>query len=159
MAYALLGVLLIWILREGASFFGIQKFIGKYGECILGPALLLIGLFMLLGNRFKLPSFGFNGNGEVLARKGGCGAFLLGVFYFGMLIPMSATATAGYLLPVLFAVATALPVLIVAWILAFSVRHIGSFYGKVQAMQKWLNRMVGGLFILVGIYYSVMMFL
>ena len=60
MAYALLGVLLIWILREGASFFGIQKFIGKYGECILGPALLLIGLFMLLGNRFKLPSFGFN---------------------------------------------------------------------------------------------------
>ncbi len=158
-AYALLGVLLIWILREGASFFGIQKFIGKYGECILGPALLLIGLFMLLGNRFKLPSFGFNGNGEVLARKGGCGAFLLGVFYFGMLIPMSATATAGYLLPVLFAVATALPVLIVAWILAFSVRHIGSFYGKVQTMQKWLNRMVGGLFILVGIYYSVMMFL
>ncbi len=72
---------------------------------------------------------------------------------------MSATATAGYLLPVLFAVATALPVLIVAWILAFSVRHIGSFYGKVQTMQKWLNRMVGGLFILVGIYYSVMMFL
>ena len=159
MAYALLGVVLIWILREGASFFGIQKFIGKYGECILGPALLLIGLFMLLGNRFKLPSFGFNGNGEGLARKGGCGAFLLGVFYFGMLIPMSATATAGYLLPVLFAVATALPVLIVAWILAFSVRHIGSFYGKVQTMQKWLNRMVGGLFILVGIYYSVMMFL
>ncbi len=170
-AYALLGVVLIWILREGASFFGIQKFIGKYGECILGPALLLIGLFMLLGNRFKLPSFGFNGNGEGLARKGGCGAFLLGVlfavafcptsgvFYFGMLIPMSATATAGYLLPVLFAVATALPVLIVAWILAFSVRHIGSFYGKVQTMQKWLNRMVGGLFILVGIYYSVMMFL
>ena len=166
-AYTILGVLLILILKEGASLFGIQKFIGKYGEMILGPALLLIGLFMLLGNRFKLPSFGFNGNGEGLACKGGFGALLLGmlfamafcptsgVFYFGMLIPMSATATVGYLLPVLFAIGTALRVLVVAWILAFSVQHIGSFYDKMQTVQKWLNWIVGGLFIGIGIYYCI----
>lgn len=112
-AYTTLGIVLILILKKGESLFGIQKFIGKYGELILGPALLLIGLFMLFGNKFTLPSFGFNGNGENLASKGSCGALLLGmlfamafcptsgVFYFGMLIPMSATAAAGYLLPVL----------------------------------------------------------
>ena len=167
-AYTLLGIVLILILKEGSSLFGIQKFIGKYGELVLGPALLLIGLF---GGKLKLPSFGFKGNGEGLARKGGCGAFLLGmlfamafcptsgVFYFGMLIPMSATTAAGYLLPVLFAVATALPVLTVAWILAFSVQHIGSFYGKMQNVQKWLNRIVGGVFTIIGIYYCVMMYL
>lgn len=170
-AYTLLGIVLILILKEGSSLFGIQKFIGKYGELVLGPALLLIGLFILLGGKLKLPSFGFKGNGEGLARKGGCGAFLLGmlfamafcptsgVFYFGMLIPMSATTAAGYLLPVLFAVATALPVLTVAWILAFSVQHIGSFYGKMQNVQKWLNRIVGGVFTIIGIYYCVMMYL
>lgn len=42
---------------------------------------------------------------------------LLGV----VLIPLSASVTAGYLLPAVFAVATAIPVLAVAWILAFSV--------------------------------------
>ena len=138
---------------------------------ILGPALLCIGLFMLFGSKLKLPSFGFKGNGEELARKGGWGALLLGilfamafcptsgVFYFGMLIPMSATATAGYLLPVLFAVATALPVLIVAWILAFSVQHIGSFYGKMQTIQKWLNWIVGGVFTAIGVYYCMVMYL
>lgn len=169
-AYTVLGVVLILVLKEGASLFGIQRFIGKYGELILGPALLLIGVFMLSGDKLKFPSFGFQGNGEGLARKGGWGAFLLGmlfamafcptsgVFYFGMLIPMSATAAAGYLLPVLFAVATALPVLIVAWILAFSVQHIGNFYGKMQTVQKWLNRIVGGVFIIIGIYYCVVMF-
>ncbi len=169
-AYTLLGIILIMIFKEGSSLFGIQKFIGKYGELILGPALLLIGLFMLFGNKLKLPSFGFKGNGEGLARKGRWGAFLLGVlfamafcptsgvFYFGMLIPMSATTAAGYLLPILFAVATALPVLIVAWILAFSVQHIGSFYGKMQTVQKWLNRIVGGLFTIIGVYYCVMMY-
>lgn len=167
-AYTVLGIVLILILREGASLFGIQKFIGRYGELILGPALLLIGLFMLFGSRLRLPSIGFSGNGEGLARKGGFGALLLGmlfamafcptsgVLYFGMLIPMSATAAAGYLLLVLFAVATALPVLIVAWILAFSVQRIGSFYGRMRTVQKWLNRIVGGIFVGIGIYYCIM---
>lgn len=61
-------------------------------------------------------------------------------------------------MPVLFAVATALPVLVVAWILAFSARHIGQFYGRMQTIQKWLNRIVGGLFVVIGIYYCVIMY-
>ena len=81
-----------------------------------------------------------------------------GVFYFGMLIPISATASAGYLLPVLFAIATALPVLIVAWILAFSVQHIGQFYGRMQVVQRWLNRIVGSVFTIIGLYYCVIMY-
>lgn len=122
-------------------------------------------------DRLNLPQFGFQGNAEGLARKGGWGALIIGalfalafcptsgVFYFGMLIPMSATATAGYLLPVVFAIATAIPVLVVAWILAFSVQQLGSFYGKMQKVQKWMNRIVGVLFIVIGIYYSWIMYL
>lgn len=165
-AYTLLGVVLIGIIRSGASMFGVQKFIGTWGELLLGPLLIVIGLLMLFGHRLNLPQFGFNGKGEVLAEKGGWGAFLLGVlfamafcpssgmFYFGMLIPMSATATMGYLLPVVFAVATALPVLIVAWILAFSANEIGRFYGRVKAIEKWLSVIVGLVFIIVGLYQT-----
>lgn len=170
-AYTVLGVLLIGILKEGVSLFGIQKFISKYGEMIIGPALLLIGLFMLFGHRLALPSWGFKGDGEKYAKHGGWGAFLLGIlfalafcpssgiFYFGMLIPMSATATAGYLLPVVFAIATALPVLVIAWILAFCTQRIGVVYGQMQNIQKWLNRIVGVLFIMIGIYYCITVFL
>lgn len=166
LSYTLLGVVLILILKEGSNMFGIQKTIGVWGELVLGPLLFVIGLFMLLGDRLNLPQFGFQGNAEGLARKGGWGALFAlafcptsGVFYFGMLIPMSATATAGYLLPVVFAIATAIPVLVVAWILAFSVQQLGSFYGKMQKVQKWMNRIVGVLFIVVGIYYSWIMYL
>lgn len=81
-----------------------------------------------------------------------------GVFYFGMLIPLSASVTAGYLLPAVFAVATAIPVLAVAWILAFSVQQMGSFYGKMQKVQKWMNLLVGIVFILIGIYYCWIMY-
>lgn len=169
-SYTLLGVVLIMILREGSGMFGIQKAIGTWGGLLIGPMLLVIGMFMLFGDRLNLPKFGFSGNAEGLAAKGGAGAFLIGVlfalafcptsgvFYFGMLIPMSATSSAGCLLPAVFAVATAIPVLAVAWIFAFSVRQMGSFYGRIKTVQKWLNVIVGVLFIVIGIYYCYIMF-
>ena len=147
-AYTALSIILLTVLKTGASLFGIQKFVGKYGEMLLGPILLLIGLYMLFGQKLRLPSLGFKGSGENIARRGGWGAFLLGmlfamafcptsgIFYFGMLIPLSATVPAGYLLPAVFAIATALPVLVVAWVLAFSVQRIGTIYGKMQTIQK-----------------------
>lgn len=172
LAYTVLGIILISILKEGASMFGIQKAISKWGELLIGSVLLVIGLFMLFGDKINLPKFGFEGGekGEKLAGKGSWGALLLGVlfamafcpssgmFYFGMLIPMSVTATVGWFLPVLFAVATALPVLVVAWILAFSVEKVGEVYGKIQTVQKWLNIVVGTLFVIVGIYYCYTMY-
>lgn len=171
LAYTVLGIILISILKEGASMFGIQKAISKWGELLIGPVLLVIGLFMLFGHKLNLPKFGFDGsNSEKLAGKGSWGALLLGVlfamafcpssgmFYFGMLIPMSVTATVGWFLPVLFAVATALPVLVVACILAFSVEKVGEVYGKIQTIQKWLNIVVGTLFVIVGIYYCYTMY-
>ena len=172
LAYTILGIILISILKEGASMFGIQKAINKWGELLIGPVLLIIGLYMLFGDKINLPKFGFDGGekGERLAGKGSWGALLLGVlfamafcpssgiFYFGMLIPMSVTAGAGWLLPVLFAVATSLPVLVVAWILAFSVEKVGEVYGKIQTVQKWLNVIVGTIFVLVGIYYCITMY-
>ena len=170
LAYTALGIILISVLEEGASVFGIQKYVSKWGEVLIGPILLLIGLFMLFGHKLNLPKFGFNGSEEAYAKKGGWGAFLLGVLfalafcpssgvlYFGMLIPLSVSSTAGWLLPVIYALATALPVIIIAWILAYSVQNLSTFYGKIQTMQKWLNLVVGILFIIVGIYYCFMMY-
>lgn len=170
LSYTLLGVILIMVLKGGASMFGIQQTVGVWGEFVLGPLLVAIGLFMLFADRLNLPKFGFNGNAEGLVKKGGWGALLIGilfalafcptsgVFYFGMLIPLSATVSAGYLLPVVFAVATSLPVLVVAWVLAFSVQQIGRLYGRMQVLQRWMNLLVGGVFILTGIYYCWMMY-
>ena len=58
-AYTLLGAVLIAVLREGASMFALQKAISRYGEMLLAPALILIGLFMLFGHKLNLRSSGF----------------------------------------------------------------------------------------------------
>ena len=168
-AYTLLGIIVISVIREGASIFGIQKYVARYGERLIGPVMLLIGLYMLFGHKLRLPSFGFSGKGgEKIAKNGSWGAFLLGVlfamafcpssgiFYFGMLIPMSATATGGYFLPIIYAIATSLPVIIIAWILAYGANQIGAVYGKIQMIQRWLNLIVGVLFVAIGVYYCIM---
>lgn len=56
LAYTVLGIILISILKEGASMFGIQKAISKWGELLIGPVLLIIGLYMLFGNKINLPN-------------------------------------------------------------------------------------------------------
>ena len=135
LAYSTSGAILIAILRKGADMFAIQKGISEWGELLLAPALMLIGLLGILFAMAFCPTSG--------------------LFYFGMLIPMSAMESEGYLLPVIFALATGLPVMLVAWILAYSVAGIGKFYNRVQTFQKGFNYMVAILFILVGIYYGL----
>lgn len=168
--YAGLGVVLIMLFRAGAGAFGLQRAISVWGGRLLGPALLFAGIFLLFGGRLRLPGIEFRG-GERIASRGDSGALLLGllfslafcpssgVFYFGMLIPMSTSAAGGYLLPVLFAVGTALPVLVAAWVLAFGMQHLGTFYGRMQDIRRWLNLLAGLLFLLVGICQCVTTFL
>ena len=170
-AYTVLGIILISILKEGSSMFSLQKGISKYGEILIAPVLIFVGVFMLFGDRLNLPKFGFSGTGKAEKLKGNLGSLLLGVlfalafcptsglFYFGMLIPMSAAEPGGYLLPIVYAVATGLPVILLAWILAYSVAGIGKFYNRIQVFQKWFNRVVAVLFIAVGIYYAYINYL
>jgi len=169
--YSLLGFVLLIIIHQGSSLFGIQKFIGHWGELLVGPLMLLVGIFMLVGDKLGMKGLGINAGGEKMAGKGAWGSFLLGVlfalvfcptsavFYFGMLIPLAATATMGWTLPLFFAIATGVPVLLVAWIVSFSIHNIGVFMNRMMAFQKWFNLVVALLFIGVGLYYCLVMFL
>ena len=170
-AYSLLGALLIWMLRRGFDTFDLQSKGSQWGEMLLSPVLIVMGLVMLFGDRLPLSGFGLNASEKSGRLRGAWGSLLLGIlfamafcptsgmFYFGMLIPMSASATGGYALPAVYALATGLPVVIVAWIIAYSIGNIAGFYKKMQVFQKWLNRMVAVLFIIVGIYYAYTFYL
>ena len=81
-----------------------------------------------------------------------------GIFYFGILMPLAAAETGGYFLPVIYAIATGLPVILVAWILAYSVAGLGRFYNSVQIFEKWFRKIVAILFIVIGIYYAVVFY-
>ncbi|MFY1611263.1 aromatic aminobenezylarsenical efflux permease ArsG family transporter [Macellibacteroides fermentans] len=171
LTYTVLGFILIPILREGASMFAVQKTISKYGEILIAPLLIVIGIYMLDLIKLNIPKISVNGEYVKKRTKGSWGALFLGIlfslafcpssgiFFFGMLIPLSAAEAGGYLLPVVYAIATGLPVILVAWVLAYSVAGLGKFYNRIQSFEKWFRKIVAILFIAVGIYYAVMFYL
>jgi len=171
LTYTVLGFILIPILREGASMFAVQKAVSKYGEILIAPLLIVIGIYMLDVIKLNIPKISVNGEYVKKRTKGSWGALFLGIlfslafcpssgiFFFGMLIPLSAAEAGGYLLPVVYAIATGLPVILVAWVLAYSVAGLGKFYNRIQVFEKWFRKIVAILFIVVGIYYAVMFYL
>jgi cytochrome c-type biogenesis protein len=154
------------IIYLGADQFKFSGFFQRYGEKILGPLLLLIGIFMLDVIRINFPGFGKLSE-KMEKRKSWrfIDAVLLGmvfalafcpysgVLYFGMLVPLTVSSTSGLYLPVIFAVATGIPVIIFAWFLAYTVSGIGTLYNKIKIFELWFRRVIAILFIVVGVYY------
>jgi len=155
------------ILYFGASKFHIAKFFNQNGEKFLGPLLIIIGLIMLNIIQFNfLKNFSFREKlSERFKDKGLLGSFLIGVIfalafcpysaalYFGMLIPMTITSANGLYLPFVFAIATALPVLLFTYLLAFAAGNIGLFYKRITTIEKGMRYVAGIVFILSGLYY------
>lgn len=167
-SYTAIGILFFL----GASQFNLEGFFQTWGEKILGPLLIIIGLFMLGVIKLTIPGIGsLTEKMENTSNKGFWGVLLLGivfalafcpysgVLYFGMLVPMTISSASGLYLPMVFALATGIPVIIFAWLIAFSVGSIGGFYNKMKAFEIWFRRAVAVLFIGVGIYYCVVMFM
>lgn len=166
--YTLLGIILFF----GASTFNIARLLQGWGEKLLGPLLLIIGIYMLGLFTIRLPAWiKIGGDMQHSSKKGFWQVLLLGivfalafcpysgVLYFGMLIPLTISSTSGLLLPLVFAVATGLPVIILAWMLAYTVSEVGSFYNKLRNFEKWFRRVVAVVFILVGLYYISIFFI
>ena len=154
------------IIFFGANQFKFSSVFQQYGEKILGPLLIVIGLFMLDVLKLNFPGMSkLTTKMESKSNWGYIDALILGVIfalafcpysgvlYFGMLIPMTVSSASGLYLPIIFAFATGIPVMIFAWILAYSVSSIGGIYNKIKKFEFWFRRIVAILFIVVGIYY------
>jgi len=159
------------IIFFGASKMNISMIFQGWGEKLLGPALILIGLFMLDMIKIKFPSFtgltdkiGENSKGSYWSTLLLGMVFALafcpysGVIYFVMLIPMTVASASGLYLPVLFAIATGLPVILFAWLLAYAVGNVGKLYNQIKTFEFWFRRIVSIVFIGTGVYYTFLFF-
>jgi cytochrome c-type biogenesis protein len=156
------------IIFLGADQLKFGGFFQRYGEKIVGPLLVIIGLFMLDIIKIKFPGVNKLTSGMQDKKKWGyLDALLLGivfalafcpysgVLYFGMLVPLTVSSASGLYLPIVFAIATGIPVIIFAWLIAYTVSGIGNVYNKLKIFELWFRRIIAVLFISVGIYYLI----
>ena len=164
LTYVGIAALIVW---AGMGMQDISLTLQSGGNLLLGPILLIIGVLML--GLLKLPtksSSRLEKLKESLSDKGVLGAFLLGVvfalafcpfsavLFFGMLIPLAIAAGDPILIPSVFAFATGLPVIILSFILVYSVSRIGNVMNKIKVFELWMRRIVAVIFILTGGYMT-----
>jgi len=155
------------ILFLGASKFHVSKILVSNGKIAMSFLLIIIGLLMLDIIKIKFPTFGrLTEKFQHKHNKGNkLNAALLGfvfaitfcpynaVLFFGMLIPLTITSVWGLYLPIVYSVASGFPVIIIAYLLAYSIASIGNFYNSLKVFQLWFNRIVAIIFIAVGVYF------
>jgi threonine/homoserine/homoserine lactone efflux protein len=61
----------------------------------------------------------------------------------------------GLYLPVIFAIATGIPVIIFAWLIAYAIGNVGKMYSQLKTFELWFRRVVAVMFIGAGIYYII----
>jgi len=146
----------------------ISLFLQKYMHLVLGPILIIVGMFLL--GLIQL-SMGGSGMSEGLQKRvdamGIWGALLLGVvfaltfcptsaaLFFGSLVPLSLKVNSSVTLPAIYGVGTALSVMVFAVLLATSAQSVGKAYNVLAKIEWWARMLTGWIFILVGIYFSL----
>jgi cytochrome c biogenesis protein CcdA len=162
-AYVIIGVILISSLAGIPS---TANFLQKYMNKILGPVLIIVGLFLL--NIFKLNFLDFSLSSDKrnkLAEKGIFGSFALGAIFalsfcpisaalfFGSLIPLALNNNFGIAFPFIYGIGTGLPVVIFAIGITLGVHSIAHWFNKVTKLEIYMRKVTGIIFILVGIYF------
>lgn len=164
--YVTIAGLIVWF---GLNTQAIALPLQKYGERLLGPLLILLGIVMLDVIKIQLwkSSGRMDSIKESLSKKGYLGSFFLGalfalafcpfsaVLFFGMLIPLAINANDALIIPSVFAVATGLPVIILSIILAISIHRLANIMKKIKTIEKWTRNSVAIVFIIVGLYYTI----
>ena len=75
--------------------------------------------------------------------------------FFGGLIGLAAAQRSMVLLPSLFGVGTAVPVIAFAFLIAFASQYVGRAFNRLTQVEKWVRAATGIVFILAGIYYCL----
>jgi hypothetical protein len=147
---------------------GVSNFLQLHMNQILGPVLLITGLFILDLIPIRLPNIVYNATMlRKLGDSGFIGAVLLGflfalsfcpvsaALFFGSVIPVALKFQSRIFLPFCYGIGTAMPVIGFAVIIAYSTRIAGIFFNKLLMVERWLRRITGSLFILVGLYFCL----
>ena len=165
--YIVLGILLVSSTQLMPP---LANFLQKYMVYLLGPALIIIGILLLDIFRINLLGNGvmWNGLQNRIEKSGIWGALLMGIVFALSFCPVSAALFFGSLfslaikhqsmvvLPSVYGIGTAIPVLAFAFILAFSANIIGRVFNALTVFEKWARSATGIVFILAGLYLVFM---
>jgi cytochrome c biogenesis protein CcdA len=132
---------------------------------IIGPLLIIVGIILLDVIPLSFSGSLIGSSVQLKVGKWGMwGSGLLGIIFsltfcplsaalfFGSLIPLAIDGKSSIMIPSVYGLGTALPVVAFALVVAFSVKSIGRVFDKVTQIEKWVRKLAAIVFIGAGIY-------
>ncbi|MCX5686626.1 MAG: aromatic aminobenezylarsenical efflux permease ArsG family transporter [Candidatus Omnitrophica bacterium] len=163
LAYAILGFLIV---KSALSVPLTANFLQKYMNRVLGPALIVTGLFLLDILKFNIPGLTISEKHQnKLVGSGIFGACILGfifalsfcpvsaALFFGSLIPLALNHEYGLSLPLIYGVGTGIPVLVFAIGVALGITSLSRWFHKMVKLEIYARKITGVIFVAIGIYY------
>ena len=163
LAYVVLATLIV---TSVLSIPGVAWFLQDRMNQLLGPVLILVGVFVLGWIRIPLPATRF---GEALQRRaagaGVLGAGFLGMLFavsfcpvsaglfFGSLLPLSVSARSPIFIPTIFGIGTGLPVVVFAVMIALGARSVGRAFNLIARVERWARIVTGITILAIGVYF------
>jgi cytochrome c-type biogenesis protein len=91
----------------------------------------------------------------VMGSEAGTGAITARLTTIGISLPEASVPGATVVLPLIYGIGTAVPVLLVAFLLAYSAQSVGKTYNALSKMEWWARQVTGWLFVLLGGWFSL----
>jgi cytochrome c-type biogenesis protein len=82
------------------------------------------------------------------------GAITAALAKIGITLPAASVPGGVVLLPLVYGIGTALPVIVVAFLLAYSAQSVGKTYNVLSRVEWWARMVTGWVFILIGAYFA-----
>jgi cytochrome c-type biogenesis protein len=164
LVYVVLGMLMVgatlsprisWLLR-------------RHMDEILGPPLILVAMFLLGMLQSDVSGRGMSQRAQKRVDALGIwGALVLGIalalsfcpvsagLFFVALASLAIQFDSSVVLPSLYGIGTALPVLAFAAIITISAQSLSKAFNRVRQIEGWARQITGGLFLAIGIHYSL----
>lgn len=160
--YIILGWVLMCLIGGGKNIKGFELLVTK-GETVLPYILIALGIFMLSrAFHHHHHSESCHNSGTIIRRNGPLGAIILGmtlalafcpesaVFYFGLMIPLAMNSSISILIPIAFAIAASVPVVVIAYLMNKAYDKTQKISSSLETFQTIINAVTGILFLVIA---------
>lgn len=145
---------------------GLSQFLQSNMNMMLGPVMVLVGVVLLNWLQLPLPSMGLSESLQRRLSQGGLpGAIALGALFalsfcptsaalfFASLLPLAMAHQSMLMLPGMYGIGTALPVLGFAMMVSLGTLQLAAVHQRIARAELLLRRLSGLLFLGAGLYY------
>lgn len=146
----------------------VSHWLQKYMFRVLGPILIIVGMFLVELLKVSFGSGRLKGWAQRFGSGGGLWATaLLGLLFamsfcpttaalfFGALIPLAIAHESSLLLPLAYSIGVSVPVVAIVLVLGFAANWLGRIMRRVSEVEWWLRKAAGAVFIVVGLYFTL----